>query len=66
MHLSVVRALQRVEGEELNCVCGEILHKTDASMLHCDTCDDWYVSCSEVGEGWYGMREADSVFEARV
>ena len=43
MHLSVVRALQRVEGEELNCVCGEILHKADASMLHCDTCDDWYV-----------------------
>ncbi|KAG0563907.1 hypothetical protein KC19_8G068600 [Ceratodon purpureus] len=42
MHLSVVRALQRVEGEELNCVCGEMLHKADASMLHCDTCDDWY------------------------
>lgn len=49
MHLSVVRALQRVEGEELNCVCGEILHKADASMLHCDTCDDWYVCWCEVG-----------------
>ncbi|XP_073385841.1 lysine-specific demethylase JMJ17 isoform X3 [Physcomitrium patens] len=42
MRESVARALQRVEGEELNCVCGEVLHKTDASMLHCDSCDDWY------------------------
>jgi hypothetical protein len=51
MHLSVVRALQRVEGEELNCVCGEILHKADASMLHCDTCDDWCVPCSGLVQG---------------
>lgn len=57
MHLSVVRALQRVEGEELNCVCGEMLHKADASMLHCDTCDDWYVCWCEVGGRWHGMWE---------
>lgn len=26
----------------MNCVCGETLLKPDASMLHCDSCDDWY------------------------
>lgn len=42
MHKSVLRASQRVEGDEMNCVCGETLLKPDASMLHCDSCDDWY------------------------
>lgn len=26
----------------MNCVCGETLLKPNASMLHCDSCDDWY------------------------
>jgi hypothetical protein len=39
---SVERACQRVEGEEVGCICGGTSPKADSSMLHCGSCEEWY------------------------
>lgn len=39
---SVERACQRVEGEEVGCICRGTSPKADSSMLHCGSCEEWY------------------------
>jgi len=39
---SVERAHQRVEGEEVGCICRGTFPQADSSMLHCGSCEEWY------------------------